>query len=136
MVVLAYSDFGFDSDHSIITNIQLPRGMGRLSLPFFLGTITRTLDGCSPFVIRDPPIRSVSWLQHPNCIGTKKALRAGTLESRKGFALSTRGFSASDVSSASLFSPFADGIRPAPIPGRSTAGALARTAPHRRDGPL
>jgi hypothetical protein len=33
-----------------------------------IGTITRTLDGCSLFVIRDPPIRSVSWLQHPNCI--------------------------------------------------------------------
>jgi hypothetical protein len=135
MVVLAYSDFGFDSDHSIITNIQLPHGMGRLSLPFFLGTITRTLDGCSLFVVRDPPIRSVSWLQHPNCIGTKKALRAGTLESRKGFALSTRGFSASDVSSASLFSPFADGIGLAPIPGHPTAEALARTAPHRRGVP-
>jgi len=64
-----------------------------------------------------------SWLQHLNCIGTKKALRAGTLESRKGFALSTRGFSASDVSSVSLFSPFADGTGLAPIPGHSTAGA-------------
>jgi hypothetical protein len=100
-----------------------------------IGTITRTLDGCSLFVVRDPPIRSVSWLQHPNCIKTEKALRAGTLESRKGFALSTRGVSVSDVSSASLFSPFADGIGLAPIPGRPTAEALARTAPHRRDVP-
>jgi len=133
MVVLAHSDFGFDSDCFIITNIQLPHGMGRLSLPFFLGTITRTLDGCSPFVIRDPPTRSVSWLQHPNFIGTQKALRAGTLESHKGF-LSTRKFSAS-VFSASPFSPSAAGIRLVPIPGRSTAGALARTAPHRRGVP-
>jgi len=44
MVVLAHSGaFGFDSDCFIITNIQLPHGMGRLSLPFFLGTITQTL---------------------------------------------------------------------------------------------
>ena len=43
MVVLAHSDFGTDSDHFIIANIQLPHGMGRLSLPFSLGTIARTL---------------------------------------------------------------------------------------------
>lgn len=61
MVVLACSCFGFDNDCFIIANIQLPHGMGRLSLPFFLGSITRTL--------------------RPK----KKALRAGTLESRKGF---------------------------------------------------
>jgi len=50
-------------------------------------------------------------------------------------ASSAERFSASDVSSASLFSPFANGIGLAPIPGRSTAGALVRTAPHRKGVP-